>query len=242
MSYRNQSTTPDRKQPTNKVSCTLLDISEFYALGRVPPSWVSDQAITLYTNPQAIQRALTANYGKVNGLLTTLPNISYGNSDREPIKISGSLIDTGCIGYDATPYLDKLEKLTLPSINSSPPVLAIVWGARVIQPVVITNLSINETAWSNGLVSRAELDLTFQYLPGISYRASNDENRVKALTEREQKKAKELGAKKLDVENKGSKKPIKPTDPKSLKVSSNGEVIGKNGKVILTTDRRSLMQ
>jgi hypothetical protein len=223
---------PDRKQSvTGFVPCTILDISDFYSVGRVPPSWVSDQAITLYTNPQEITRSLKATYGTQNGLLTTAGIVQYGHSDRSPIKLSGLLIDTQCKDYDATPYLDQLEGMTKPGLNTYPPVLAIVWGGRVIQPVVLTNLQITETAWANGLVSQASTEMEFQYLPPISYRSNNDEKRLDQLTEREVEKAKKLAAEKIDKEAKDAKKPgekmAPPTDPKTLKVDPKTGTVAK---------------
>jgi hypothetical protein len=228
--FNKRSQAPDRKRTIDGfVPCTLLDISDFYAVGRVPPSWVSDQAIALYTNPQEITRSLTAQYGAQNGLLTTAGIVQYGFSERSPIKLSGLLIDTQCKDYDATPYLDQLEKMTVPSLNTYPPVLAIVWGERVIQPVVLTSLQITETAWSAGLVSQAKTELEFRYLPPISYRSNNEQSRLDQLTDREVEKAKKLAAEKIDKEKKESAKPgdkpAKKTDPKTLSVDK------KTGKV-----------
>jgi hypothetical protein len=231
MSFTNKrAKAKDRKRANpGFVSCSLLDISDYYSVGRVPPNWVSDKAITLYTNPQEITRSLTANYGVQNGLLTTSGITQYGFSERSPIKLTGLLIDTLDPDYDATPYLDQLEALTKPSLNTYPPVLAIVWGERVIQPVVLTNLEIVETAWSGGLVSKATTDLEFRYLPPISYRSANNESRLNQLTEREVDKAKKKAAEKIDKEAKDAAKPgdkpKKPTDPKTLKVDP------KTGKV-----------
>jgi len=214
-----------------------MDISEFYYLGRLPPSWDGEDDVTLYSNPQSIERALSAIYGSTNGLLSTAANVTYGHSQRGPVKLSGSLIDTQSNEYDATQYLDKLEGLSRPSINSSPSVLAIVWGARVIQPVVLTELTINEIAWANGLVSKAEIGLSFVYLPPISYRSSNDEDRITALTDREKDKAKKLAA---EQENKDKDKKHPKVDPKSLKVTDKGEVKDAKGKTILKTNREQL--
>lgn len=221
---------PDRKRAIDGfVPCTILDISDFYSVGRVPPSWVSDQAIVLYTNPQEITRSLTAQYGTQNGLLSTAGVVQYGFSERSSIKLSGLLIDTQDKSYDATPYLDQLEKMTVPGQNTYPPVLAIVWGERVIQPVVLINLQIVETAWSSGLVSQARTELEFKYLPPISYRSNNNQSRLDQLTEREMEKAKKLAAKEIDKEKMAVKnpgdKPVKKTDPKTLKVDP------KTGKV-----------
>lgn len=227
--FNKRTQAPDRKQALGFVPCTLLDISDFYSVGRVPPSWVSDQAVMLYTNPQEIQRSLKANYGVQNGLLTTAGVVQYGHSDRSPLKLSGLLIDTQCKDYDATPYLDQLEKMTQPGTNTYPPVLAIVWGGRVIQPVVLTNLTITETAWANGLVSRASTELEFQYLPPISYRSNNDQSSLDQLTDREVEKAKKKAAEKMDKDAKDAKKPGEKTpdtvDPKTLVVDK------KTGKV-----------
>lgn len=188
----------DRKQPTGQyVECKLLDISDYFAVGSVPPSWESEKAISLYTNPQQLQRSLTAIYGASSGLLSSRSIKQYSHSDRSPIKLSGVLIDTGSPKYDATPFLDKLEAMTVASVNSYPAVLALVWGARVIQPVVMTDLQITETSWSNGLVSQASLDITLEYCPSPSYKPSSDQRRVEALTEREQKRVKELAEKEL---------------------------------------------
>lgn len=221
--FNKRSKAPDRKQSVSgAIPCTLLDISDFYSVGRVPPTWVSDSAITLYTNPQSIDRAMVANYGVQNGLLTTAGIVQYGFSDRSPVKLTGVIIDTQCKNFDATPYLDQLEKLTQPGPNSYPPVLAIVWGGRVIQPVVLTNLTITETGWSNGLVSQATTELEFRYLPPVSYRSGNDSKRLDQLTEREVEKAKKKAAEKVDKEamdaKKPGEKPPEKTDPKSLKV------------------------
>jgi hypothetical protein len=237
--FRNIGAIEDRSQPTERVACRLLDISEFYNIGRTPPSW-DGEAIVLYSNPQEISRSLIASYGASSGLLSTNANLTYGHSNREPIKLNGSLVDTQCKNKDATKYLDQLENLTKPSINSSPSVLAIVWGARVIQPVVLTELTITEIAWANGLVSKADLGLTFQYLPPINYRASNDENRVKKLTEREIEKAKKLAAEEIDKSKKSGDK-SKKTDPKKLNVnSSNGVVKNESGATIITVNRDQL--
>jgi hypothetical protein len=119
--------------------------------------------------------------------------------------------------------------MTVPSLNTYPPVLAIVWGERVIQPVVLTNLQITETAWSAGLVSQAKTELEFRYLPPISYRSNNDQSRLDQLTDREVEKAKKLAAEKIDKEQKEAAKPgdkpTKKTDPKTLSVDK------KTGKV-----------
>jgi hypothetical protein len=116
-----------------------------------------------------------------------------------------------------------------PGLNSYPPVLAIVWGGRVIQPVVLINLNITETSWANGLVSQASTDMEFQYLPPISYRSNNNQSRLDQLTDREVDKAKKLAAEKMDKEAKEGKKPgdktAEKTDPKTLKVDP------KTGKV-----------
>jgi hypothetical protein len=102
--FNKRSQAPDRKQSvTGFVPCTLLDISDFYSVGKVPPSWVSDTAVTLYTNPQEISRSLKATYGTQNGILTTSGVVQFGHSERTPIKLSGLLIDTQCRDYDATP-------------------------------------------------------------------------------------------------------------------------------------------
>jgi hypothetical protein len=234
--FNKRAQAPDRKQSvTGFVPCTILDISEFYSVGRVPPSWNSDGAVTLYTNPQEISRSLKAVYGTQNGLLTSTGIVQYGHSDRSPVKLSGLLIDTQCKTYDATPYLDQLEKLTQTGTNSYPPVLAIVWGGRVMQPVVLTSLTVTETAWVNGLVAQASTELEFQYLPPISYRSNNTKDRLDQLTEREMAKAKKLAAEKLDKEAKEGKKPAeKPaskTNPKTLTVDpKTGQVKQKPSK------------
>ena len=188
----------DRKQPAGQyVECKLLDISDYFAVGSNPPSWESDKSVSLYTNPQQLQRSMTAIYGAASGLLSSRSMKQYSHSDRSPIKLSGVLVDTGSSKYDATPHLDKLEAMTVASINSYPAVLALVWGARVIQPVVITDLQITETSWANGLVSQASLDITLEYCPSPSYKSNADQRRVEALTEREQKRVKELAEKEL---------------------------------------------
>lgn len=232
--------TTDRKQPGGLVQCTLLDISDYFAVGSVPPSWSSDKALTLYTNPQQLQRSLTAAYGSVNGLLTSLASRTYSHSDRSPIKLSGILVDTQDKKQDANPYMDRLEGLTKASTNSYPPVLAMVWGARVIQPVVITELSISETAWSNGLLSQASVELTLEYVKSPSYRTSADQERVKNLTERERAKIKtkvEDDLKK-EAETK-SKLPIGTTKPEPVTVSTKG-VVTQGSKVIATATRPDL--
>lgn len=231
--FNKRTQAPDRRQSVaGRVPCTILDISDFYSVGRVPPNWVSDSAITLYTNPQEITRSLTANYGVQNGLLTSAGIVQYGYSERSPIKLSGLLIDTQCKDYDATPYLDQLEVMTKATLNSYPPVLAIVWGGRVIQPVVLTNLQITETAWANGLVSQATTEMEFRYLPPISYRSNNTQSRLDQLTEREVEKAKKMAAKKIDDEAKKAKKPgtvETKTDPKSLTVDKKTGAVTKLG-------------
>lgn len=215
--FNKRSQAPDRKQSvTGFVPCTLLDISDFYSVGRVPPSWVSDSAVTLYTNPQEITRSLKSVYGTQSGILTTAGVVQYGHSERSPIKLSGLLIDTQDKNYDATPYLDQLEAMTKPNLNTYPPVLAIVWGGRVIQPVVLVNLQITETAWANGLVSQASTELEFQYLPPISYRSNNDQKRLDQLTDREVESAKKKAAEKIDKEKSEVKKPGTKPDTKTL--------------------------
>lgn len=215
----------DRKQTGDLAECKLLDISDFFAVGSVPPSWESEKSVTLYTNPQQIQRSLTATYGSVNGLLTSQSSRTYGHSDRTPVKLSGILVDTQDKKMDATPFMDLLEGMTRASLNSYPPVMALVWGLRVIQPVVITDLSIVETAWVNGLLSQASVELTLEYVKSPSYQSSADERRVKNLTDRERARVKAQAEKELKEEaEKKSKEPIGKSDMAPVKVAPNGTV------------------
>jgi hypothetical protein len=215
--FNKKATVKDRKQTvTGLVECRLIDISAYFSAGTIPPNWDAE-GVTLYTNPQQIDRGLEAIWNGNRTLLSSAQNYQYLGSDRTDVNLTGILIDTQCLDYDATPWLDTLERLTLPGTQSHPPVLAIVWGSRVIQPVVLTKVNIRETAWANGLVSQATVDLSFRYQAGSKYSSNADEARIKSLTEREKAKVKRLAEQQLKTDRGNNKRQPQP-QPKQNRV------------------------
>lgn len=189
----------------------LVDISDWFAIGSVPPRYTDLPTVGLYSNPQGIDRGLIANYGSQSGLLSSLSNKTYLHSDRTSLKLTGILIDTECRDYDATPHLDQLERLVSVGQNSYPPVLALVWASRIIQPVVLTEISIQETGWANGLVSQAMVELSFEYVRQPTY-SSDAEKKRRAGVISERKKEQDKKANQTQ-----SKTPKPPNQPQNRK-------------------------
>lgn len=226
-----------RSQPAsnpNQIRAKLVDISDYYAAGTVPPSWDTGSSVPLWINPQTIQWAIESTYSTQSGHLSTNQNLQWGYSARQPIEIPDIIIWTDDPNSDVTGYLDTLESLTRPSINSYPPVLALVWGARVLQPIVLSNLSVTERSWANGLVSSASVNLTFLYTKAPKYRSNADERRLDELSKREQAKVKKDAENKLGLakDAEGRLKVGKPTSNqpnvdqnKPITVNSKGEVL-----------------
>jgi hypothetical protein len=238
--FNSQARVSDRKQSVaGMVVCQLVDISSYYASGTVPPDW-NQPGITLYTNPQEINRGLEATWSGARGLLSTSTPYQYMGSDRSDVQLTGVLVDTQCADYDATPWLDSLERMTLPGVNSHPPILAIVWGARVIQPVVLSQVNIRETAWANGLVSQATLELTFKYQGRSGYKSNADERRVASLTEREKAKVKQAAEASLKKGKGGNKRQL----PGSSKVTNKviNKVSPQQRKPITVSDAGVILQ
>ena len=175
-----------RTQQTDRVFASLRDISDYYAAGSVPPSWESDQAIPLWLNPQSIDYGFSSVWGKTNPHLSTDAIYQWGYRQREPILIKDIEVWSEDPSQDIHKYLDKIEAMTKPGGDSSyPPIIAMVWGARVIQPIILTGVQIRERSWASGLASRATIDLTFEFAKSPVYRSLADQARVEALTDRE---------------------------------------------------------
>jgi hypothetical protein len=175
-------------QNPNLIRAKLRDISDWFSAGTVPPSWDAEDAVPLWINPQVINWAVESVWGATSGHLSTEENLQWGYRRRQPIEIPDILIWTDDRNSDVTKYLDTLEKFTKPGDTSYPPILAFVWGARVIQPIVLTSLSISETSWANGLVSAATVSMSFQFSKAPKYRSNADARRLESLSAREQVK------------------------------------------------------
>lgn len=248
-----------RTQQADRVFASLRDISDFYAAGSVPPSWESDQSIPLWLNPQSIDYGFTSAWGKTNPHLSTDAIFQWGYRQRDPIVIKDIEVWSEDPKQDIHKYLDKLESLSKPSGESSyPPIIAMVWGARVLQPIILTSMQVRERSWATGLASRATVDLTFEYAKSPKYRSLADQARVKALTDREVARvtadAKERVELTKDAEERNKQKPdkpdgkAKPTQPtvtstpnpdqgKPITVNEEGEVFQGKTKIATYTKR-----
>jgi hypothetical protein len=223
-----------RVQQPSSPNAKLRDISDWYAAGTVPPSWDAEDALPLWINPQRIDWGVSAVWGSQSGHLSTNENLQYGFSKRESIEIPDILVWTDDRNRDVTPYLDRLESLTKPGTNSYPPILALIWGNRVLQPIVLTQVSIIEDSWANGLCSSATVNLSFLYTKAPKYRLNADQRRLDALSEREQAKVQKDAQEKLGlvkdaqgklkITNSTSNVP-NPDQGKPITVNSKGEVI-----------------
>ena len=204
-----------RTQQTDRVFASLRDISDYYAAGSVPPSWESDQAIPLWLNPQAIDYGFTSVWGKTNPHLSTDAIFQWGYRQRDPITIKDIEVWSEDPSQDIHKYLDRIESLSKPGGESSyPPIIAMVWGARVLQPVILTGIQIRERSWASGLASRASIDLTFEFAKSPVYRSLADQARVKALTDREVARVTEDAKERVeltkDAEERNRQTPTKP--------------------------------
>lgn len=149
----------------DKVTCSLVDISTFYTESKLPPDFTKMVGVEFEINPVSLDRSLGANYSDLGGIGTQQNIRQYGSSSRGDIELKGCLVHSKCKTQDKTAYLDKFEALVFKkSPNTHPSILALVFGARVIQPIILTNLTISETSWSNGLISSGTFDLTLSYI------------------------------------------------------------------------------
>lgn len=237
--------TPIDKPTPSEAS--LLDISDFYAVGKVPPTWSTDQNVQFIVNPSEISWGVLAQYGSAQGHLTTNEQLQYGSSKRDRIRLPGLILDSSCGHGHVVKWLDKLEGMARPGTNTFPPVLAFVWGDRVLQPIVLVGMSVRETGWVNGLVSRATVDLEFQFHKASVYQSSADQRRVESLTEREQKRIKTATEANLEldkdaagrVKSAGNKITNVPNadQGKPITVNEKGEVFQGSTKIATYTKR-----
>ncbi len=149
----------------DKVTCRLVDISSFYTVSQRPPDFSKLEGVEFEINPVGLERSITASYSQLTGIGSRQSVRQYLSSTRNPIILSGCIIHSKCIQTDKQKYLDKFEQLLFSKTpNTHPSILALVFGARVIQPTVLTELKISETSWSNGLISSGTFDLTLEYI------------------------------------------------------------------------------
>ena len=187
---------------TKNLAAYLVDITDQYRAGSVPKDFTNKLEFAI--SPSEINRGLRASWGASTPLLSTNSYRQYSHSDREQFSLNGLILDTRCNKEDAMKYLDELEKYTRPtSTNFMPPILAFVWGERITQPIVLTSLSIKETAWVNGFVSRATYDMTFEY---IQSRVEPKLPKIEEDTARQKKNPEAKGA--VTVKPKTNKKAI----------------------------------
>ena len=148
-----------------RVSCQLIDISDMYRVGQVPADFTKLKGVEFEINPVSISRALSANYSDLSGIGTRQNTRQYFSSTRKPVVLAGCVFHSSCKNSDKQKYLDQFESLLFAKVpNTHPPILALVFGKRVIQPVILTDLTISETSWSNGYVSSGTFDLTLEYV------------------------------------------------------------------------------
>ncbi len=150
---------------SDKVACSLVDISTYYTVSQIPPDFTKLKGVEFEISPVQLDRGISATYSDLVGLGTRQNFRQYGSTTRNSIRLSGCIVHSKCKGQDKQKYLDQFEQLLFPKTpNTHPSILALVWGQRVIQPIVLTELSISETSWSNGYISSGTFDLTFEYI------------------------------------------------------------------------------
>lgn len=159
---------PRKQTDQGNQVCKLVDISSFYTASKLPPDITKADGLEFAVNPIDISRNLSATWADQGGLGTSQNYRQYIRSNRDPIQITGNIIESGSKKYDMQPYLDQFEALIFKGNQSAPKILAIIFSQRIIQPVILTSLAIKETAWTNGFISSGTFDLTFEYIQPFS--------------------------------------------------------------------------
>ncbi len=150
-----------RKQTiSGDQKCLLVDITSYYQSSKLPPDFTKEKGVEFLISPVELQRSLSAIYPASNGIGSQNSYLQYMGSKRNSVSLAGCIIDSRCSDIDLQQYMDQFEQL----IFSPPKILALCFSQRIIQPIVLTELSITETAWANGYLSRGTFDLTFEYI------------------------------------------------------------------------------
>lgn len=104
-------------------------------------------------NPSALSFSTTANYNAVETLASRVPGQQYGNSSGMTLKIPATRFATFCYGKGQKSIregLIELSKCRIEQLEYNPPLLSFVFGDVRLSPCVLTEIKIDEVAWSRG--------------------------------------------------------------------------------------------
>lgn len=145
----------------DRYICRLIDVSEYYLMGKNPPNFLEMTGVEFLLAPSVLNQSVSANWSELVGIGSQQPHRQYISSKRGDISLPGCVIDTRSDRHDLQQYLEQFEALLFRQKDTTPPILALLFGSRVIQPLILTSLTVSETQWANGYVSKATFDLTF---------------------------------------------------------------------------------
>ncbi|ANV88498.1 hypothetical protein [Picosynechococcus sp. PCC 7117] len=125
-------------------------------------------------NPEQKYYSRSARYAEGVAALTSLPSQQYQYSSGLELNLSNLLLQTHSQGKTVKSIIQGIQDLMVADpINEkyTPTPVKFVWGSDSFGPCVVTNLNWNETAWLDGLVADARLDIKLLEIPDPSTRS-----------------------------------------------------------------------
>ena len=160
-------------------------------------------------NPEEKQYNIKSNYTETPTALTNLPNQIYNYTSGLTLSLPNILLLSHSRGKTVTQLIEQLKSLMMIDIANKryePTKLKFIWGSDVFSPVVLTELSWNETEWLSGEVAGCRLNITLVQTPNRGIITPT--NTVTSITNREKEVANSKATSWLNSNIKKLKKPI----------------------------------
>lgn len=119
--------------------------------------------LNFYYNPEELPHSRSANYAEGDIVGANVQPLQWINTSGSVLRMTGLILDTDDESKTIQPWLNQIQSyLTAVPQLGRPPELAFVFGEKRYAPCVLESVEWTETAWTNGLPTRATVSLVLR--------------------------------------------------------------------------------